>query len=184
MQMSSHCGADMKSTIIETYAKICTDDKYSDSEKPVMVSANNLCKEYDEKNYFGYPLHYVKKNNAITAFIRQIEAENITSSMYVMCTERKKCKINKINLEHYLTTDISEKIEMIKNRQYILNSYKENDVEIIDLDKSWEEKIKKVLKLLLKFICFSLKLLPEQSTFLLDFEKMGVLQLTDIQKTT
>lgn len=123
-----------------------------------------------------------ERNDALSSFYRQIEAENITSTMYVMCTERKKCKIKQFILENYQTTDIAEKMLKIKERQQILDDYKKQEVHITQINKDWEDKIKKVLQLFLKFISYSLKLLPEQTTFLLDLEKMIVLQMNEIQK--
>lgn len=123
-----------------------------------------------------------ERNDALTAFYKQIEAENITSTMYVMCTERKKCKVKQFILENYQTTDLAEKMRKIKERQHILDNYEKHEVHISQINRDWEEKIKKVLKLFLKFISFSLKLLPEQTTFLLDLEKMMVLQMNEIQK--
>ncbi|XP_028177375.1 uncharacterized protein LOC114365103 [Ostrinia furnacalis] len=123
-----------------------------------------------------------ERNDALNSFYRQIEAENITSTMYVMCTERKKCKIKQFLLENYQTTDIAEKMHKIKERQKILDEYKRQEVHITQINRDWEEKIKKVLQLFLKFISYSLKLLPEQTTFLLDLEKMVVLQMNEIQK--
>ncbi|KAF9411810.1 hypothetical protein HW555_009507 [Spodoptera exigua] len=40
----------------------------------------------------------IERNEALKAFYKQIEAQNITSTMYVMCTERKKCKIHEQNI--------------------------------------------------------------------------------------
>ncbi|CAH0397412.1 unnamed protein product [Chilo suppressalis] len=122
------------------------------------------------------------RNNALNAFCKQMEAENLTSTMYVMCTERKKCKIKQFLLENYQTTDISEKVQKIKEKDIILEKLQDRDVKINLINEAWENKIKKVLQLFLKFISFSLKLLPEQTTFLLDLEKMVVLQMNEFQK--
>ncbi|XP_022829495.1 uncharacterized protein LOC111358546 [Spodoptera litura] len=123
-----------------------------------------------------------ERNDALKAFYKQIEAQNITSTMYVMCTERKKCKIRKFLLENIHSTEIAEKLQKIKERQEIIDSFKSKEKQISDINKEWEIKIKKILKLFLKFVSFSLKLLPEQTTFLLDLEKMVVLQLNEMQK--
>ncbi|XP_059060168.1 uncharacterized protein LOC131853325 [Achroia grisella] len=122
------------------------------------------------------------RNDTLKSYVRQIDCENKTSTMYIMCTERKKCKIKKVMLQNYQMTEISEKIKNIKDKQGIINDIKDTEVTISEINNRWEEKIKKILQLFLKFIGFSLKLLPEQSTFLLDFEKMVVLQLNEIQK--
>ncbi|CAH0669012.1 unnamed protein product [Spodoptera exigua] len=124
----------------------------------------------------------IERNEALKAFYKQIEAQNITSTMYVMCTERKKCKIRKFLLENIHSTEIAEKLQKIKERQEIIDSFKSKERKISDINKEWETKIKKILKLFLKFVSFSLKLLPEQTTFLLDLEKMVVLQLNEMQK--
>ncbi|XP_075972407.1 uncharacterized protein LOC142974134 [Anticarsia gemmatalis] len=123
------------------------------------------------------------RNDALKAFYRQIEAENTTSTMYMMCTERKKCKIKQFLLDNYHGTEVAEKLKKIKERQDVINAFKERERHISDINKEWEEKTKKILQLFLKFVSFSLKLLPEQTTFLLDLEKMVVLQLNEIQKS-
>ncbi|XP_063380388.1 uncharacterized protein LOC134667008 [Cydia fagiglandana] len=123
-----------------------------------------------------------ERNDALNVFYKQIEAETMTSTMYVLSMERKKCKIKQFLLENYQTSEIKERLEIIKAKQGIIDSYKEKERFITDIDFEWKEKIKKIVQLFLKFISFSLKLLPEQTTFLLDLEKMFVLQLNEIQK--
>ncbi|KOB78484.1 Uncharacterized protein OBRU01_02322 [Operophtera brumata] len=124
-----------------------------------------------------------ERNDAMKAFYRQIEAENITSTMYVMCLERKKCKIKQFILENYQSLELSEKYQKIKERQEVIAAIQERDVHISVVNQVWQQKIKKVLEIFLKFISFSLKLLPEQTTFLLDIKKMVVLQLNEIKKS-
>lgn len=123
-----------------------------------------------------------QRNDALNAFYRQVEAQNTTGTMYVMCTERKKCRIKKFLLENYQTADIAEKQQKIKEKQDTLDEYKRKKVPIYYINRDWEEKINKILRLFLKFISYSLKLLPEQTTFLLDLEQLVVLQLNEIQK--
>lgn len=125
----------------------------------------------------------LERNDAVKAFIRQIEAENTSSTMYVMCTERKKCKIKQFILENYQSDELKEKYQNLKEKKAVVNMFKEREVHIFQINTEWEEKIKKIVQLFLKFISFSLKLLPQQSSFLLNFEKMVLLQLNDIQKT-
>ncbi|CAB3224958.1 unnamed protein product [Arctia plantaginis] len=139
----------------------------------------------DNENYrnnklLNQALH--KRNDAVKAFCKQIEAENITSTMYMMCTERKKCRIKQFILDNYHNLEITEKLKKLKERQEVIDAFKEREKHITDINKEWEEKIKKILQLFLKFISYTLQLLPEQSTFLLDLEKMFVLQLNEIQK--
>ncbi|XP_063635952.1 uncharacterized protein LOC134806573 [Cydia splendana] len=123
-----------------------------------------------------------ERNDALNAFYKQIEAETVTSTMYVLSMERKKCKIKQFLLENYQNSEIKEKLEKIQAKQEIIDLYKEKERFIADIDFEWKEKIKKIVQLFLKFISFSLKLLPEQTTFLLNLEKMFVLQLNEIQK--
>ncbi|CAG9791925.1 unnamed protein product [Diatraea saccharalis] len=123
-----------------------------------------------------------ERNDALLSFYRQIEAENLTGTMYVMCAERKKCKIKQFLLENYQTTDLSEKIKKIKEQESVLEAFRNRDMKISLINNAWENKIRNVLQLFLKFISFSLKLIPEQSTFLLDLEKMVVLQINEFQK--
>lgn len=140
----------------------------------------------DNENYRNNKLlnqALFKRNDAVKAFCKQIEAENITSTMYMMCTERKKCRIKQFILDNYHNLEIKEKLKKLKEQQEVIDAYKEKEKHITDINKEWEEKIKKILELFLKFISYTLQLLPEQSTFLLDLEKMFVLQLNEIQKT-
>lgn len=140
----------------------------------------------DNENYRNNKLlnqALFRRNDAVKAFCKQIEAENITSTMYMMCTERKKCRIKQFILDNYHNLEITEKLKKLKEQQEVIDAYKEKEKHITDINKEWEEKIKKILELFLKFISYTLQLLPEQSTFLLDLEKMFVLQLNEIQKT-
>lgn len=122
------------------------------------------------------------RNDALKAFHKMMEAQDNTSTMYVMCTERKRCRIKKFFLEKFHTKEVKETLKKIEEKQEILDDLKERQKTILDLNKEWEDKVKKILHLFLKFISFSLKLLPEQTTFLLDLEKLVVLQLNEIQK--
>lgn len=123
-----------------------------------------------------------ERNDAIKAFYRQIECKRLTSTMYIMSLERKKCKMKKMILENFQSAEITEKLRNIKNREDEILALNKKDVRIANINKQWEEKVKKILSIFLKFISFALKLLPEQTTFLLDLEKMVVLQLNEIQK--
>ncbi|KAI5641985.1 hypothetical protein NE865_05984 [Phthorimaea operculella] len=123
-----------------------------------------------------------KRNEALRSFCKQIEIEATTSTMYVMCTERKKCKMRKFLLERFHDNEIEEKLKVLKEKEEILDEFTKHKRSILDINKDWEEKVRKILQLFLKFISFSLKLLPEQTTFLLDLEKLVVLQLNEIQK--
>ncbi|KAM3967935.1 uncharacterized protein ACR2FA_003853 [Aphomia sociella] len=202
-ELEDHVRREVQAVLISAHAEIIS---YSNIEIKSKLKKEKEKLEYILKKKYNNEIQKVKKyyklllnnelkrntkllnrakhdrNDALKAYVEQIEAENITSTMYIMCTERKKCKIRQFMLESYQITEISEKVQKIKERQDFLNVYKEKEVRISDINKEWEEKIKKVLRLFLKFISFSLKLLPEQSTFLLDLEKMVVLQLNDIQK--
>ncbi|XP_063374719.1 uncharacterized protein LOC134662429 [Cydia amplana] len=123
-----------------------------------------------------------ERNDALNVFYKQIEAETVASTMYVMSMERKKCKIKQFLLENYQNSEIKERLGKMQAKQEIIDSYKKRERFIADINFEWKEKIKKIVQLFLKFISFSLKLLPEQTTFLLDLEKMFVLQLNEIQK--
>ncbi|KPI91249.1 hypothetical protein RR46_14753 [Papilio xuthus] len=141
-----------------------------------------LRNEHERSNQLtNYALR--ERNNAVDMFYKQILCERLTSSIYVLCTERKKCKIKNIILEKYHSAEINEVVEKIKQKRDLLQSLKEKDVCILDINRDWEEKIKKVLQLFLKFISFALKLLPEQTTFLLQLEKLVQLQLDDIKES-
>lgn len=124
----------------------------------------------------------IERNDALKAFYRQIEAENITSTMYVLCLERKKCKIKRFLLENYQGAEIAEKYKKIKECENLIADYQSKDENLSKISNHWKENILKVLKIFIKFISFSLQLLPEQSGFLLDLEKMVVLQLNEIEK--
>ncbi|CAG4964859.1 unnamed protein product [Parnassius apollo] len=124
-----------------------------------------------------------ERNETLNVFYKQALCERLTSTMYVMCTERKKCKVKKILLEKYHSKEITDLMEKIKKGVDLLNSFKEKEVDISMLNNHWEEKIKKIVQLFLKFITFSLKLIPEQTQFLLDLEKMVHLQLEEVKSS-
>ncbi|XP_031763351.2 uncharacterized protein LOC113523504 [Galleria mellonella] len=203
LELEDHMRSEIQNVLSSVHANIISDANVKIKSK-LKQERRNL--ENILKQKYTYEIHKIKKyyehllnnelhqnnklinqarfvrNDTLKAYVRQIEAENITNTMYVMCTERKKCKIKQFILDNYQMNEISEKVQKIKERQDIIETSKENQVHISEIHKEWEEKIKKVLQLFLKFISFSLKLLPEQSTFLLDLEKMVILQLNEIQK--
>ncbi|CAH0717231.1 unnamed protein product, partial [Brenthis ino] len=123
-----------------------------------------------------------ERNEALRIFYKQIEAQRTTTTMYVMTMERKKCKVQKMLLQNLQTAEITEKLNNIKERTENIEAFRKNHIGILDINIKWENNIKNILKIFLKFIAFSLKLLPEQTTFLLDLEKMVVIQLQEIRK--
>lgn len=202
-ELEDHLRSELKQLLISAHANIISDlnleikEKLAkervvveDALKKRYISENNNIKKYYKllldnelhrsSRLINQALH--ERNDALAAFYRQVEAENITSTMYVMCTERKKCRVKQFILENFQTADIAEKMQKIKERQQVLDDYKKKEVPITQINRDWEGKIKKILQLFLKFISYSLKLLPEQTTFLLDLEKMIVLQMNEIQK--
>lgn len=202
-ELEDHLRAELKTVLLSAHANIISDLNVEIKQKLAaekIILENELKKIYTTevkkiKQYYkilfdNEVYRYNKlvnqalfeRNDALTAFYKQIEAENITSTMYVMCTERKKCKVKKFILDSYQTLDISEKTQKLKERQKILDNYARKEVHISQMNREWEEKIKKVLLLFLKFISFGLKILPEQTTFLLDLEKLIVLQMNEMQK--
>ncbi|XP_026326796.1 uncharacterized protein LOC113235336 [Hyposmocoma kahamanoa] len=120
------------------------------------------------------------RNDALNALHKEMESNKITSTMYVMCIERKKCKVKQVLLENYHNKQITQTLRKLRKKQELLEPYLEQSMS--ELNLKWQEKLKKIMKLFLKFISFCLKLLPEQSTFLLDLEKIVILQLNEIQK--
>lgn len=189
--MSAHANvmSDLNQEIkdkLEYEKKVLTNvlkQRYENEVKKIKHYYNLLLEneEYRNNKLINHALQ--ERNDAIKAFCRQIEAETMTSTMYVMCTERKRCRIKQFILDNYHSTEIADKLQKIKERQDIIDAFKERDKHISVINQEWQEKIKKILTLFLKFISFSLKLLPEQTTFLLDLEKMVVLQLNEMQKT-
>lgn len=119
-----------------------------------------------------------ERNDALNGFHKEMESNKITSTMYVMCMERKKCKVKQILLQNYHNKQITDAMETARKNPEFLKPLQQS---VSELNFKWQEKLKKINKLFLKFISFCLKLLPEQSTFLLDLEKIVILQLNEIQ---
>lgn len=121
-----------------------------------------------------------ERNDALNAFHKEMESDKITSTMYVMCMERKKCKVKQFLLENHHNKQITKTMRALRKKRELLKPYSEQSVS--DLNTEWQEKLKKIIQLFLKFISFCLKLLPDQTTFLLDLEKIFILQLNEIKK--
>lgn len=203
-ELEDHLRSEVQSVLITAHANIISDLNFEIKENLKKEKSNLesvLQKRYDSevkkiKHYYKLLLDnenyrnnklinkaIYERNDALKALYNQLEAENITSTMYIMSTERKKCRIRKFILESIQSTEIAEKLQKIKERQDVIDKFKAREKQISEINKEWEDKIKKILHLFLKFVSFSLKLVPEQTTFLLDLEKMVVLQLNEIQKT-
>ncbi|KAI8440156.1 hypothetical protein MSG28_001552 [Choristoneura fumiferana] len=202
-ELEDHLRSEIQHVLISAHANIISDlnteiqkklkmerillekslEKRFDSEVKKIRQYYHLLLEnerYRNKKLINKAMH--ERNDALNAFYKQIQAETVTSTMYVMSLERKKCRIKQFMLDNYQTTEIKEKQQKIKDQEKVIDAYKAREHRIADINYEWECKIKKVVQLFLKFISYSLKLLPEQSTFLLDLEKMFVLQLNEIQK--
>lgn len=201
--LEDHIRSEVQKVLITAHANIVSDLNFEIKEnlkRERIILEGVLQKKYDSevnkiKHYYKLLLDneihrnnklinkaIYERNDALKAFYKQIEAQNITSTMYIMSTERKKCRIKKFILESIQSTEIKEKLQKIKERQDVIDAFKARDRDTSEINREWEEKIKKILQLFLKFVSFSLQLLPEQTTFLLDLEKMVVLQLNEMQK--
>lgn len=203
-ELEDHLRTEVQTVLMSAHANIISDLNTEIREK--LKKERIILEDVLEKRYNGEVnkiKHYYKllldneiyrnnklvnhaiyeRNDALKAYYAQIKAQNITSTMYMMCMERKKCRIRQFILENIQSTEIAEKQRKIKERQDVIDAFKQREKQISEINKEWEDKIKKILQLFLKFVSFSLKLLPEQTTFLLDLEKMVVLQLNEIQKT-
>lgn len=200
-ELEAHLKSEVETVSIEVYAAITTDlniviqkrlNKYKSNLNKILqqkfeIEVNKL------KTYYKLLLHNERyktnitinkalheRNDALSAFYKVMESNKITSTMYVMCTERKKCKMRQFLLENYHNQQLTETLEILRKKQEMLEASPRQSVS--ELNLKWQEKLKKIIELFLKFISFSLKLLPEQTTFLLDLEKIVVLQLNEIQK--
>lgn len=124
----------------------------------------------------------VNRNDTVSAYCKLLESTTTVSTMYVLSMERKRCKIKQFLLNSYQSAELRDTLNQIKDRQEAIDTLADKDIPIPQLNREWEERITKILQLFLKFISFCLKILPEQSTFLLDFEKLVVLQLNEMIK--
>ncbi|KAJ2950691.1 hypothetical protein O0L34_g8951 [Tuta absoluta] len=202
-ELEEHLRTEVRTILMSTHCNMISDLNTAIKEKlerEKITLEKELRKRYDSEvrkmnKYYNLLLHNEKdrshqlvnqaianRNEALRSFCKQVETEATTSTMYVMCTERKKCKMRKFLLEQFHDHETEEKLKVLKEKKDILEEFRRNKKNILDINKDWEEKVKKILQLFLKFISFSLKLLPEQTTFLLDLEKLVVLQLNEIQK--
>lgn len=161
----------------------CLKSNYIQEMNKIIKYYQVLIENEKQKNSEMIHSFAVNKNDALKAFYSQIEANNATSTMYIMCRERKRCRIKKLLLEKYHSNEYQQKLRDLKRKQEILKSSKHKENTIKEVNEKWEERIKKILELFLKFISFSLKLLPEQSSFLFDFRKLVMLQLNEIIKS-
>lgn len=202
-EMEDHIKDEVKTSIMSAHCNIISDlntEMRTKLKKEKYILENALRKKYNEEvkkieQYYELLLQNEKyrsnrlinqsltdRNDALKAFYKMMEADKNTSTMYMMCTERKKCKVKKFFYENFHTNEVKEQLKKLNEKQEILDDYLERKKCILDLNREWEDKVQKILQLFLKFISFSLKLLPEQTSFLLDLEKLVVLQLNEIQK--
>lgn len=202
-EVEDNLRSELKHVLISAHANMMTDVKIQIKnklkkqkdilEKSLRTKTNAEIKKIEE--YYDLLLkneinnnnklinsHIRSRNDALRAFYRQIESEATTTSMYVMCTERRRCKIKKILLESVHTAEMQEKLKQLQEKQEYLKIMTDKEETLSEINQQWEEKINKILQLFLKFISFSLKLLPEQITFLLNFQKMVILQLNEMKK--
>lgn len=161
--------------------KILWDQYFSEMRKIIEYYKLLLDNEYYRRNKFIKRL-VIERNNALNAFAKHYEAETLTSTMYILASERKKCRIKTFLLNTYDSTVTQENMDTIKRQQEILKELKDKDVPLSKLNKQWEEKLEKILQLFLKFMSFCMQLLPEQTSFLLDLKTLMVLQLSELQK--
>lgn len=194
---------EIQHVLISSHANLVTDMKKEirkKMKKEKDILEKKLKKKYNEevvkiKKYYELILNkdismnkeiinsvIAKRNESIYAFYKQIESKSITTSMYVMCTKRKKCKLKKILLQNILSSALKEILIELMQKEECLKNMTRNKITDTEVNQQWKEKLQKVLKLFLKFITFSLKLLPEQSIFLLDFHRICMLQLDELKK--
>ncbi|XP_068620548.1 uncharacterized protein [Battus philenor] len=122
----------------------------------------------------------VEKHIAIEKLRQLLECQNLACQIYVAMKEREES-------EKLLSQSIYEHKKVVKlltaeiaRNEIQIQSEKEKEEKRQEFNRTWKEKVSAVVKKFQEFIAYSLHTIPEQTDFLLNIEKLMLLQVSDI----
>lgn len=138
-----------------------------------------FCSKAEMKKIFDIGMEKVRFNEKMSEIRHHLECKNIANLMYMLCMERRKCLMEKNEIETYYKNEIANLVKHVNDKKEKikeLNKLLEESNNEIQLR---ETCILEVLKQYQKFIYFVLESAPTQAEFLLSIEKMILYELTD-----
>ncbi|XP_013141822.1 PREDICTED: uncharacterized protein LOC106105911 [Papilio polytes] len=115
---------------------------------------------------------YRERKEKISALQTQLECKNLAGLMYVLCSERRKTKLEKMQMAQEYTKYIDVLQETLIDAQALIlrlvNGYKTGS----KLDESWRNKMKEVIKEYQCFVNNFINDTPEMNQYFFDMAKL------------
>ncbi|KAF5278480.1 hypothetical protein FQA39_LY05969 [Lamprigera yunnana] len=174
----------VKAAVEETISTLTADFLKELSEQQERLYKMFQLELKKEKVKHQFDLQEVRKScqESFTQLKHQLQCKNVASIMYVLCAEREKCRVERMNVEKCYRAQIESLKNTLNDKDAKIADLKWNSgakVDEMQSLRSREEFLKEVLIQFQKFINFALRSCPTQAEFLLDTEKLLLFQLTE-----
>ncbi|XP_026728880.1 uncharacterized protein LOC113494671 isoform X2 [Trichoplusia ni] len=148
-------------------------DKILEREKEAMKDRFNfiLSNEQTRACCMLREAHRERKEK-ITALQTQLECKNLAALMYVMCTERRRSKLEKLKLVRDYTKYIRELQDILTEGQELILHLSRGYKTAARVDHEWREKMKKVIREFMNFIYHFAGGSPETNQYFFDLQAL------------
>ncbi|KAJ2941566.1 hypothetical protein O0L34_g14618 [Tuta absoluta] len=113
-----------------------------------------------------------ERKEKITALQQQLECKNMAGLMYVMCAERTKCKVEKMQIIETYTRYINMLNDILTDGQELILNLSRGYKTAARVDYEWREKTKKIICEFQEFIGSVTGNPPDQNQYLFDMPKL------------
>ncbi|XP_050553920.1 uncharacterized protein LOC118270273 isoform X1 [Spodoptera frugiperda] len=113
-----------------------------------------------------------ERQEKIRALQTQLQCKNLAALMYVMCTERRRSRLEKLRIIRDYKNYIDELHEILTEGQELILYLSKGYKTAARVDHEWREKMKKVVKQFMAFIYNYTGGTPEANQYLIDLPKL------------
>ncbi|XP_049880482.1 uncharacterized protein LOC126376970 [Pectinophora gossypiella] len=113
-----------------------------------------------------------ERKEKVAALQTQLECKNMAGLMYVMCSERMKSKMEKLQIIEKYTNYINMLNDILVEGQNLILDLSRGYKTAARIDYEWREKMKKVVGEFQGFVCHFTKSTPEQTQYFFDLPNL------------
>ncbi|XP_022827689.1 uncharacterized protein LOC111357297 [Spodoptera litura] len=148
-------------------------DKILEREKTAIKERFDfiLLNEQTRASYMLREAHR-ERQEKIRALQTQLQCKNLAALMYVMCTERRRSRLEKLRIMRDYKNYIEELQEILTEGQELILHLSKGYKTAARVDHEWREKMKKVVKQFMAFIYNFAGGSPESNQYLIDLPKL------------
>ncbi|CAK1594692.1 unnamed protein product [Parnassius mnemosyne] len=122
-----------------------------------------------------------ERKEKISALQTQLECKNLAGLMYVLCSERRRCKFEKLQLVQEYTKYIGVLQDTLADAQALILQLVRGHKIASKVDDEWQMKIKSIIKEFQNFVCNFAGGAPEMSQYFFDLSELFKSELPEAE---